>query len=151
MLLSSCYHFCCHILPNSFLCNENTNQLAILHPNSLAIYNLTTVDGITEHGTHSRLQLIVEHTFERSAFAFCKGHFGQVKKREFLCIVHLDGTLTFFEQDGISYECHLPGHRPLPSSIVYCKRTDSFLRFNSSWELECFTYVYVVTFDLYLL
>ncbi|XP_055839334.1 protein PTHB1 [Episyrphus balteatus] len=120
--------------------SENTNQLAILHPNNLAIYNLTTVDGVADHGNHSQLQTVVEHTFARTAFSLCKGHFGQVKGREFLCIGHLDGSLTFYEQEGISYECNLPGPRPLPSPLVYVERTDSFLRINSSWHLESFSY-----------
>ncbi|ALC41616.1 CG15666, partial [Drosophila busckii] len=120
--------------------NENANQLAVLQPNAIAIYNLQAVAGLADYGTQLKLQLLVEHKFARVAFALCQGHFGQVKGREFFCVVHLDGTLTFYEQDGICYECSFPGQRALPAPVVYCERTDSFLRFNASWHLQCFSY-----------
>ncbi|XP_061388672.1 protein PTHB1-like [Musca vetustissima] len=119
---------------------ENANQLALLHPNSLAIYNIVHVGGVAEHGAQLSLKQISEYRFQRTAFSFCKGHFGKVKGREFFCVVHLDGSLTFFEQDGISYECKFPGHRALPTPVVYCERTDSFFRLASAWNLECYTY-----------
>ncbi|KAM7345537.1 Bardet-Biedl syndrome 9 [Cochliomyia hominivorax] len=119
---------------------ENTNQLAVLHPNSLVIYNVVHVGGVAEHGAQLSLQQLMEYRFHRTAFSFCKGHFGKVKGREFFCVVHLDGSLTFYEQDGISYECKFPGHRALPTPVVYCERTDSFFRLASAWNLECYTY-----------
>uniref|UniRef100_A0A1I8P5F1 PTHB1 N-terminal domain-containing protein n=1 Tax=Stomoxys calcitrans TaxID=35570 RepID=A0A1I8P5F1_STOCA len=119
---------------------ENTNQLALLHPNSLVIYNIMHVGGVAEHGSQLSLQQLTEYRFTRTAFSFCKGHFGKVKGREFFCVVHLDGSLTFFEQDGISYECKFPGHRALPTPVVYCERTDCFFRLASAWNLECYTY-----------
>ncbi|XP_065368292.1 protein PTHB1 [Calliphora vicina] len=119
---------------------ENTNQLAVLHPNSLVIYNVLHVGGVAEHGVQLSLQQLMEYRFQRTAFSFCKGHFGKVKGREFFCVVHLDGSLTFYEQDGISYECKFPGHRALPTPVVYCERTDSFYRLASAWNLECYTY-----------
>lgn len=118
---------------------ENANQLALLHPNTLAIYNIVHVGGVAEHGAQLSLKQISEYRFHRTAFSFCKGHFGKVKGREFFCVVHLDGSLTFFEQDGISYECKFPGHRALPTPVVYCERTDCFFRLASAWNLECYT------------
>ncbi|XP_037954774.1 protein PTHB1-like [Teleopsis dalmanni] len=120
--------------------DENNNQLAVLHLRSVAIYNIQTVGGVAEHGTQLSLQQLTEYKFERGAYSFCKGHFGQVKGREFFCIVHLDGTLTFYEQDGILYECHFPGPRALPTPIAYCESTDCFYRFSAEWNLECYTY-----------
>ncbi|XP_034653567.1 protein PTHB1 [Drosophila subobscura] len=120
--------------------NENTNQLGVLLPNAIAIYNVQAIGGLAEHGAQLRLQLQAEHKFPRVAFGLCQGHFGQVKGREFFCVVHLDGTLTFYEQDGISYECRFPGHRALPAPVAYCERTDSFFRFSATWHLQCFSY-----------
>lgn len=68
----------------------------------------------------------------------CHGFFGGNKKREFFCVTHLDGTLTFFEQDGISFEATLFGARNIPSVFVYNHRIDSFLTVSASCELECF-------------
>ncbi|KAH8416232.1 hypothetical protein KR222_011662 [Zaprionus bogoriensis] len=120
--------------------NENVNQLGVLLPNAIAIYNVQALSGLAEYGAQLKLQLQVEHKFQRVAFSMCQGHFGQVKGREFFCVVHLDGTLTFYEQDGISYECRFPGQRSLPAPVVYCERTDSFFRFSATWHLQCFSY-----------
>ncbi|EDW91255.2 protein PTHB1 [Drosophila yakuba] len=120
--------------------NENANQLGVLLPNAIVIYNVVAIGGLAEHGTQLRLQVQTEHKFQRVSFGLCQGHFGQVKGREFFCVVHLDGTLTFFEQDGISYECRFPGHRALPAPVAYCERTDSFFRFSATWDLQCFSY-----------
>uniref|UniRef100_A0A1A9V200 Protein PTHB1 n=1 Tax=Glossina austeni TaxID=7395 RepID=A0A1A9V200_GLOAU len=119
---------------------ENTNQLAVLHPYMVVIYNVQFIGGVAEHGAQLSLQQLHAYRFNRTAFALCKGRFGKVKGREFFCVVHLDGALTFYEQDGITYECKFPGHRALPTPIVYCERTDSFFRLASAWNLECFTY-----------
>ncbi|EDW56619.1 GM15832 [Drosophila sechellia] len=120
--------------------NENANQLGVLLPNAIVIYNVVAIGGLAEHGAQLRLQVQAEHKFQRVSFGLCQGHFGQVKGREFFCVVHLDGTLTFFEQDGISYECRFPGHRALPAPVAYCERTDSFFRFSATWDLQCFSY-----------
>ncbi|EDW00984.1 protein PTHB1 [Drosophila grimshawi] len=120
--------------------NENVNQLGVLLPNAIVIYNVQALSGLAEYGAQLKLQLQAEHKFQRVAFSMCQGHFGQVKGREFFCVVHLDGTLTFYEQDGISYECRFPGQRCLPAPVVYCQRTDSFFRLNATWHLQCYTY-----------
>ncbi|XP_004522553.1 protein PTHB1 [Ceratitis capitata] len=120
--------------------DERHNQLAVLHPRSVAIYKLNSIGGVAEHGSQLRLQSLADYKLKRGALALTKGSFGRVKGREFFCITHLDGTLTFHEQDGILYECQLPGNRALPVPVVYCERTDSFLRFTAGWNLECFTY-----------
>jgi len=92
-------------LPRRNVRNENTNQLGVLLPNAIVIYNVLAIGGLADHGAQLRLQVQAEHKFQRVSFGLCQGHFGQVKGREFFCVVHLDGTLTFYEQDGISYEC----------------------------------------------
>ncbi|XP_002005438.2 protein PTHB1 [Drosophila mojavensis] len=120
--------------------NENVNQLGVLLPNAFVIYNVQALSGLAEYGTQLKLQQLAEHKFQRVAFSMCQGHFGQVKGREFFCVVHLDGTLTFYEQDGISYECRFPGQRSLPTPVVYCERTDSFFRLSATWHLQCYSY-----------
>ncbi|XP_011207326.2 protein PTHB1 [Bactrocera dorsalis] len=122
------------------MADEKQNQLAVLHPRSVVIYKLNAIGGVAEHGAQLRLQSLADYKLKRGALALTKGSFGRVKGREFFCITHLDGTLTFHEQDGILYECQLPGNRALPVPVVYCERTDSFLRFTAGWNLECFTY-----------
>ena len=118
--------------------HEGKQQLVILHPMRLVVYSLQIVDGIAEHGSQSKLSMCFEHKFSKFAFSVCCGHFGGHKNREFFCVTHMDGTLTVFEQDGISYECVLNGERNIPSVMVYNNRTDSFLSVSAAGDLESF-------------
>lgn len=79
------------------------------------------------------------------AFTFCKGNFGGVKNKEFLCVMFLDGSLKFFEQDGISQNCLLAGPRSIPAQFIYVPRTDCFIILSSSWELECYRFDVLVS------
>lgn len=112
--------------------------MAVLHPMKLSVYSLLTTDGNAEHGKQSKLNLCFEHKFTKHAFSLCKGNFGGYKSREFFCITHLDGTLTFFEQDGIMYGCTLNPDRNIPSQLAYNPRTDSFVMVSPDGELECY-------------
>lgn len=120
--------------------NETRNLLAILHPMKLVVYALVTTDGIADHGNYSKLQIVQEHLLRTHAFDVCKGNFGGYKGREFLCVYHMDGSLKFFEQDGISFECQLPSDRTIPSRFLYVPRIDCFITVSPAWDLECFRY-----------
>lgn len=89
-------------------------------------------------GNQFKLNTCFEHKLAKTAFSVCHGYFGGNKKREFFCISHLDGTLSFFELDGISYETCLHGERNIPSIMTYNHRTDSFVTISSACELECY-------------
>uniref|UniRef100_A0A182QYT0 PTHB1 N-terminal domain-containing protein n=1 Tax=Anopheles farauti TaxID=69004 RepID=A0A182QYT0_9DIPT len=115
-------------------------QLAVLHPVRLCIYQIVTVDGLADHGDHTRLVMLYDHALSKPAFSLCHGPFGGVKGREFLCVQHLDGSLRFFEQDGISYERMLATDRNIPSPLHYIPRVDCFVTVAPSWVLECYRY-----------
>lgn len=94
-------------------------------------------------GNQSKLELCFEHKFQRFAYSFCKGSFGGVKGKDFLCIVHINSTLSMYEQDGIRYECALPSgasnrDRNIPSVLCYIPRIDSFITVSAAYELECY-------------
>lgn len=91
-------------------------------------------------GQQSKLQMLHQHDLQKSAFTFCKGSFGTVKGKEFICVMFLDGSLKFFEQDGISQNCVLPGNRTIPTAFLYVPRTDCFLILAPNWDLECYRY-----------
>lgn len=93
---------------------------------------------MSEHGSQSVLQLTAENVLPKWSFSICTGHFGGVKEKEFICVTHLDGSLTFFEQDGIHYNCILSGETSMPLPVIYDSSSDAFLRVNSYWELESF-------------
>uniref|UniRef100_A0A182PG59 PTHB1 N-terminal domain-containing protein n=1 Tax=Anopheles epiroticus TaxID=199890 RepID=A0A182PG59_9DIPT len=115
-------------------------QLAVLHPMKLCIYQIVTVDGLADHGDHTRLVTLYDHALSKPAFSMCHGPFGGVKGREFLCVQHLDGSLRFFEQDGISYERTLATDRNIPAPLHYLPRVDCFVTVAPSWVLECYRY-----------
>lgn len=94
--------------------------------------------GIAEHGSQYILKTYAEYEFDLSAFSLTIGNFGQVKDRDFICVVHLNGCMTFYEQDGISYKCSVEGPRSIPSTVLYNSRTDTFITVNSFWNLECY-------------
>ncbi|XP_029735561.2 protein PTHB1 [Aedes albopictus] len=119
---------------------ETKLHIAVLHPMKVCIYQILTLDGIADHGDHTKLLLLYEHPLGKAAFSMCRGNFGGVKGRDFLCVQHMDGSLKFFEQDGISYECELPGERNIPSPIHYVSRTDCFVTVSPGWDLECYRY-----------
>lgn len=89
-------------------------------------------------GQQSKLQALLKHDLHKMAFSFCKGNFGQVKVKEFICVMFLDGSLKFFEQDGISQNCLLPGSRTIPTKLIYVSRTDCFILLAPNWDLECY-------------
>ncbi|XP_049542801.1 protein PTHB1-like [Anopheles darlingi] len=120
--------------------NDPRQQLAVLHPMRLCIFQIVTVEGIAEHGDYTKLVPLYDHALAKPAFSFCQGPFGGIKGREFLCVQHLDSSLRFFEQDGISYERTLATDRHLPSPVRYVVRTDCFVTVAPSWVLECYRY-----------
>lgn len=113
-------------------------QLVVLHPYQLVIYNILTVEGLAEHGSQYTLETYAEYEFDLSAFSLTTGNFGQVKDRDFICVVHLNGSMTFYEQDGISYKCSIEGPRSIPSTVLYNSRSDTFITTNSFWNMECY-------------
>lgn len=125
---------------NRFSRNPSSINLAILHPMKLTVYTVATTDGVAEHGDSSKLLLAYEYTLKKFAFSVEKGTFGGVKNREFLSVLHMDGSIKFFEQDGISFECKLPDDRTIPFPMVYIPRIDSFVTISPGWDMECFRY-----------
>jgi Bardet-Biedl syndrome 9 protein len=92
-------------------------------------------------GQQSKLQILQQHELQKFAFTMCKGNFGGVKGKEFICVMFLDNSLKFFEQDGISQDCILPGNRTIPTKFIYVPRTDCFILLAPNWDLECYRLV----------
>lgn len=139
-------------------------QLALLHPMKVSVYTLTTIEGTTVHGnsksmhlqpdtiflrrtincTGNQNQLELCHEYKLRAFALsmCKGRFGGVKGKEFICVSQINGSLSVFEQDGIIYESTLAkaAERGIPTVFCYVQRIDSFVTVSASLELECYSY-----------
>lgn len=128
----------------------------------VSTYILNTIEGTTSHGmyfkcnnnlfvtficycfkgNHHQLELCHEHKFRTFALSICKGNFGGVKNKEFICVGHINSTLSVFEQDGIVYESVLENssERGIPTVFCYVPRIDSFVTVTASFELECYRY-----------
>jgi len=125
-------------------------QLAILHPQKLAIYAVSKLPGQVEHGSQFKVTLYYEHQLKRHAYNMCVGPFGHdtnppdpktksnKSTRDFICVQSLDGTLSFFEQEVFTFSRYLPGFL-LPGALAYVPVWDSFLT-ACSWNLQCFKY-----------
>lgn len=88
-------------------------------------------------GDQCQINIVYEHHLKRSAYSFLVGGFGGVEGRDFLCVLGLDGTLMFYEQETLSLTRLLPNFL-LPSPIVYVPHTDSFVLLNSNWHIESY-------------
>lgn len=93
-------------------------------------------------GNQTQLELCHEHKLRTFALSMCKGNFGGVKGKEFICVAHINGSLSVFEQDGIIYESLLekPSERGVPTVFCYVQRIDSFVTVSASLDLECYLY-----------
>lgn len=122
-----------------FVFSSENIHLAVLHPRKFSIYSISESPASVEYGSHHQLGLMYQHNLQRSAFRFTVGPFGKVKGRDFVCVLSLDGTLSFFEQESFTFSRFLPGAL-LPGPLAYNLRTDSFLVVSSSFHLEAFKY-----------
>lgn len=91
-------------------------------------------------GIQFKLNVCFEHKLKEPAYSVCNGFFGGYRSREFFCVTSMNSTLTFLEQDGISYETTLTGERNIPSLMIYNSRLDNFLIISPHSELECYRY-----------
>ncbi|RZF42918.1 hypothetical protein LSTR_LSTR003634 [Laodelphax striatellus] len=120
---------------------SQSQHLGVLHPLSLAVYNISIVAGSAEHGDQPQLSLVYEHQLLRSAFNVVVGPFGGARGRDFACVQSLDGRLTFFEQETLAFDRCLPSATfLLPSALVYVPQSDTFLTCNANLCLEAYRY-----------
>ncbi|KAH9495744.1 Protein PTHB1 [Bulinus truncatus] len=118
---------------------SESQKLAVLHPRKLSVYNVTAQSGTVDHGSQYQLNLLYEHTLQRTAFNFCYGPFGGVKGKDFICVQSMDGTVSVFEQESFAFSRFLPGAL-LPGPIKYMPRLDSFVTATSAWKIEAYRY-----------
>uniref|UniRef100_A0A1B6CDQ0 Protein PTHB1 n=1 Tax=Clastoptera arizonana TaxID=38151 RepID=A0A1B6CDQ0_9HEMI len=117
-------------------------HLGVLHPLSFAVYSIVTLKGSTQHGDQCQLILVYEHQLKKSAYCCVIGPFGGVNGRDFTCILSLDGTLLFLEQETYALHRSLPCFL-LPSYFTYVPQTDSFIFLNANWYLESYRYIVI--------
>ncbi|XP_071103490.1 protein PTHB1-like [Haliotis cracherodii] len=136
-----------HAFPNpilqveagKFSSGSENLTLAILHPRKISVLGVSAISGSVGHGSHYQIQLLYEHSLQRTAFNFCFGPFGGVKGRDFLCVQSMDGTVSIFEQESFAFSRFLPGAL-LPGPIKYMSRTDSFITVSSMRQVESYKY-----------
>ncbi|CAH2001525.1 unnamed protein product [Acanthoscelides obtectus] len=114
-------------------------QLAVLQPRLLSVCNVNVKQGISEQGTESNVEELYEHKLHQPAVSFVIGPFGGVQNRDFICVLCIDGTLCFFEQESEGFMCMLPDCL-LPGPFVYVKEGDLFVTSGGKWMLESYRF-----------
>ncbi|XP_014669826.1 PREDICTED: protein PTHB1-like [Priapulus caudatus] len=127
------------VLAGKFVSVNEKSHLAVLQSRKVSVYEIIVTEGAVEHGNQYQLKLIYEHSLQRTAFCMCRGPFGGVSGKDFLCVQSMDGAVSMFEQETFVFSRFLPGFL-LPGPICYVSRTDSFVLATSSWQLESYTY-----------
>jgi len=122
-----------------FTSNHPGTTLAVLHPRSMAVYTVAAVLGGGGGATHFDLRKVYEHHLEHSAANMCHGSFGNKQGVESICVQSLDGQLSFFEGEAISFKRFLPNFL-LPGPLAYVPDTDSFVTANSGMVLESYKF-----------
>lgn len=120
-----------------FVSGTDQLHIAILHPRNLSVYNVTAMTASVEHANYFTLSLVYEHRLDRTAFSMTCGPFGGVKDKDFICVLSMDGVLSFYEQETFSLQSYLPDFL-LPGPIIYLPVTDSFLIATAARNLECY-------------
>ncbi|XP_050536698.1 protein PTHB1 isoform X1 [Daktulosphaira vitifoliae] len=120
-------------------CSPN-KYIAALRPFSVLIYSINRLPGSTDHGDQYILETAYEHQFQCSAYQMVIGPFGGgTGKRDFICILSLDGTLMVYEQQTFGFRTILPLYlHPYP--LKYVESIDAFVTLNSDLCLSCYKY-----------
>jgi Bardet-Biedl syndrome 9 protein len=119
--------------------------LAVLQPRRLGVYSVVVRDE-----TYA-LNLLYEHSFERTAANFCYGPFSQqvggrgaggpgmmgAAAPDELCVQSMDGCLHFFRQEVASFHRFLPGAL-LPGPLLYVPTLGAFVTGSSQMLVSCY-------------
>lgn len=116
--------------------------LLLLHPRKVSVYSVSGNTGLSDHGKSFNVLVMYQHVLQRSAYSVIVAPFGQqgIKRmRDFICVLSLDGSLSFYEQESFSFSRFLPNFL-LPSGLDYLPETDSFIVASSSQSIDSFRY-----------
>lgn len=131
--------------------NHSTELLiAVLHPRLLAVHKLVkslppaTGDQQTEEetagGVSYDLKLVYQHKLKHTAYNICCGAFGRAKdSADLICVQSLDGVITVFEHDVVSFACYLPEFL-IPGPIAYCRQLDAIITASAARLVQCYRY-----------
>ena len=127
--------------------HDGRNALAILHPRSLAVYELRAQDPERRGGGqvdaesslfHS-LHRLYQHRFERPTHSMVHGGFGGIEGADLICVQSMDGQISIIEREVLSFQRTLPNFL-VPGPLCYLPRTDCFVTCNSGFDVECYKY-----------
>lgn len=88
-------------------------------------------------GEQNSLTPLIKHQFTRMANSCTIGPFGNIKTRDMICIVGLDGSLSFFDQDTFLF-LYIFQDVLIPGPVCYIENCDSFVICKSTWVLEIY-------------
>ncbi|CAB3234515.1 unnamed protein product [Arctia plantaginis] len=122
-----------------FTVRAEDRQILVLHPHGYEIFHLKRTEGHMEAGDQNILSPIIKHSFTRKADSLTCGPFGNIKTRDLICVLSLDGSLSFFDQDAFLFMCIFTDVI-IPSPVCYIASSDCFVICKSTWVLEIYSY-----------
>jgi hypothetical protein len=138
---------------------EGDDALAVLTPRRLFVFTVRRAGagassaaggdseivgaegGRSMGGAASGLALVraYEHPLERSAFQICTGPFGGAAGRDAICVMSMDGVLSFFDREVRSFSCFLPSFT-VPGPLCYLPQSDAFVTVGTDMVAVCYSY-----------
>lgn len=127
------------IVVGNFVQQNDRPALAVLFPRRLAVYTVNAV--LAQSGNVSYLQLSMahEHSLDRTAANMTHGAFGGATRFESIAVQSMDGQISFYENETLSFTRYLPNFL-LPGPLAYDPVTDGIITCNSAFEVELFRY-----------
>ena len=121
------------IVVGNFVQQNDRPALAVLFPRRLAVYTVNAV--LAQSGNVSYLQLSMahEHSLDRTAANMTHGAFGGATRFESIAVQSMDGQISFYENETLSFTRYLPNFL-LPGPLAYDPVTDGIITCNSALQ-----------------
>ncbi|KAH9416611.1 Protein PTHB1 [Dermatophagoides pteronyssinus] len=137
-------------IASGYLLNSANVQLAILHPNKLCVYSISSTSGVTDHGTSYNILLIYELEFSHKAVNMLIGPLGQTTKgKDIICIQNIESTFEFYENETFSFGYNW-NHRQtnnnngllkkFPIDFTYIPNRDFIIIVDDLYTIQCYQY-----------
>jgi Bardet-Biedl syndrome 9 protein len=115
--------------------------LAVLHPQSLVIYQVTRprADLDDDEVPFLELQQLQHHELPHTAANLCYGTFGGDQGHDAILVQSFDGQVYIFEHNQLVQTTYFEDFL-VPGPLAYVPTTDSIVTCSSAFELQSYTY-----------
>ncbi|CAH8834855.1 unnamed protein product [Trichobilharzia szidati] len=123
-------------------------QIAILHPQMLSVYNLTKSDSSADEDTKCpvtfsfdswKLTNLINHRIEKNSFKMFLGKFIEHIQTDVICVQMIDASFCFYTLSGVLFNIVLPGMLIIPGPVVFLQCNYTMLT-SASRSVYCFSF-----------